>query len=107
MDYLDIVKQDEEIRNDVLKHYDFAFRIVWANEHHRKIFMYIKSLTMYIRIKGFVHFGSAGIYFAIRFNDDDRTRIEEHVNKFRSLFKNENIETFKEENYNGCCIFTL
>lgn len=107
MEYAEIVAHDKFLKNHMLQCYDFAFKLIWADEHHQKIFMYLKSLTMYTRIKGFLHFGSEGVYFCVRFNEDCRNDLLNQINKFRLLFKNENQKTFKEDNCNGCCIFTF
>lgn len=96
---------EQEARDLILSHYHVAFKIIWANVKHQEIWVYLKSLTMYTRLKTFSHFGPVGIYFAFAFNEEDN--LERDINKFRNLFKNESPETFKEEVINGCHIFTI
>jgi hypothetical protein len=103
----EILNIDKTIKMQVLQTFDFAFKINWQDNRHRQIHKYLRSLAMFIRVKGFLHFGSEGNYFAVRFNDDDKNKKQEHIQKFKNLFMNESRETFTEEICNGCHIFTI
>lgn len=101
-DYLDQV--NNALKSQILSSFDFAFKIDWENPHHKKINKYLTSLTMYFGVKMTSHISTAGSYNAYRFNE--RTNIDQKVDKFRNLFKNES-PTFSEEFCNGCYIFTF
>lgn len=95
---------DNQLKSQILRSFDFAFKIDWENPHHKRIHTYLTSLTMYFGVKMNGHIASAGSFLAYRFNE--RNKIEEKVDKFRLLFKNES-ETFSEEYCDGCYIFTF
>ena len=100
-----ISSADILIRDDVLKNFDFAFKINWNDQHHRKIHTYLTSLTMYFGMKFNGHFASAGSYLAYRFNEaGDKL---EGIEKIRKLIYNESRETFIEEIVGGCSIFKI
>ena len=102
---MSIFTEDEAVRNDVLKHFDFAFDINWNKEQHKKIHTYLTSLTMYFGMKFNGHFASAGSYLAYKFNEAGDK--EEGLQKIRMLIRNESRETFIEEVVNGCSIFKI
>ena len=105
MTYEETLEFDKFLKDEILQHYDIAVKLIWSIEKHRTIFSYLKSLTMYTRIKTFSHFGSNGIYFAFRFNERDN--LDDSINKISKLIENENGTFEKKEVKNGCHIFTL
>ena len=105
MDYQEILLFESTICIDILKHFDIAVKIEWSNSDHRRIFSYLKSLTMYTRIKTFSHFGHYGTFFAFRFNE--RENLEDSIHKISKLIENESLLFAKKEINNGCHIFTL
>lgn len=94
-----------QLKINILRNFDFAFKIDWENPHHRRIHTYLTSLTMYFGVKMNGHISDAGSYLAYRFNERDN--LNSSIDKFRKLFRNESIDTFTEEYCNGCYIFTL
>lgn len=92
-----------ELKDSILGNFHFAFKIDWDNPHHRQIHTYLTSLTMYYSVKFNGHIGSAGNFLMYRFNDE--AGLEEQIDKFRNLFRNESPENFSEEVCNGCHIF--
>jgi len=94
-----------QLKINILRNFDFAFKIDWENPDHRRVHTYLTSLTMYFGVKMNGHISTAGSYLAYRFNERDN--LERSIDKFRKLFRGENIETFKEEYCDGCYIFTF
>lgn len=105
MNYEETLKFDKYLKDEILKHYDIAVRLIWDNDDHRRIFSYLKSLTMYTRVKTFSHFGEQGTYFAFRFNERDDLLCS--INKISRLIENEKMLFSKKEIIDGCNIFTL
>lgn len=93
------------VKEEILKNFDFAFKMDWNSEHHHKIRKYLISLTMYFGTTMECRIHDYGSFLAYRF--DERHNVKERLDIFRRLFKNEKPSTFLEENCNGCCIFTL
>ena len=98
-------EDDLKLRDNLLGNFDFAFNIDWENKHHLQIHVYLTSLTMYFGTKMNGHVMGLGAYLAYRFNERDR--VEERVELYRRLFKNESPETFEEVDCNGCCVFKI
>lgn len=94
-----------QLRINILRNFDFAFKIDWENPHHRQIHIYLTSLTMYFGVKMNGHISDTGSYLAYRFNERDN--LTSSIDKFRKLFKNECPATFTEEYCDGCYIFIL
>ena len=94
-----------DIKKSILRNFDFAFKVDWDNPHHKQIHRHLTALTMYFGIKFNGHISYEGSFLAYRFND--RKNVDKHVHKFRTLFKNESLLTFKEEECDGCYIFTI
>jgi hypothetical protein len=93
------------LRDNILGNFDFAFNINWEDKHQVKIHTYLTSLTMYFGTKMNGHVMGLGSYLAYRFNQRDC--VEERVELYRRLFKNESPNTFEEINCNGCCVFKI
>jgi hypothetical protein len=93
----------EHLRDAVLGNYDVAFKLDW--ERHGHVHRYINSMTMYCACKLDAHFGSAGSFLAYRFNERDH--VEDKVELFRSLTRNEFRDTFSEEQVGGCRLLIL
>lgn len=98
-------EDDLKLRDSILGNFDFAFNINWEDKHQVQIHIYLTSLTMYFGTKMNGHVMGLGAYLAFRFNE--RNRVEDRVELYRRLFKNESPETFEEINCNGCCVFKI
>lgn len=96
---------NQQLKIDILKNFDFAFKINWESEHHRRIHTYLVSLTMYFGVKMNGHIAETGSFLAYRFNERDN--LGSSIDMFRNLFKNEGTDTFTEEYCHGCYIFTF
>ena len=99
------IKTTQQLKEDILGNFDFAFKVNWEDPIHRRIHIYLTSLTMYFGVKMNGHISTAGSYLAYRFNERDKLDLS--IDKFRKLFKNQNVATFNEEYCNGCYIFTF
>lgn len=95
----------EKLKFEILKSFDFAFNINWEDPHHKKIHAFLTSLTMHYCTKMNGHISGSGAFLAYRF--DDRFNIDEKIEVFRKLFKNESRQTFNEELVGGCHIFKI
>jgi hypothetical protein len=98
------MNETEQLKVDILSNFDFAFKIDWENSHHRKIHKYLNALTIYCNVKFNGHIAEAGSFLAYRFAN--RSVVQNRIEMFRSLFKNES-SNFTEEICNGCHIFTF
>jgi hypothetical protein len=98
-------EDDIKLRDGILGNFDFAFNIDWEKPSHRQIHIYLTSLTMYFGTKMNGHVMGLGAYLAYRFNERDG--VEDRIELYRRLFRNESPETFEEINCNGCCVFKI
>ena len=87
----------------MLCNYDVAFKLDWSKHAH--LHPYINTLTMYFACKLDAHFGSEGSFLAYKFNERDN--LQEKIEFFRDLTRNEFKESFAEEIVGGCHIFTF
>ena len=101
----EIVNIDEhwkQVKLNILSNFDIAIKIDFLNAHHKKIFRYLNSLSMYMWAKLHGSIGGEGSYLMFSFNE--RNNVENKIEVLKTLVRNENREGFKEYMCGKCVV---